>query len=292
MVRHCDPRHTLSGQVQAFAHLFRWPVGLLAGLAGCATIYSLDSSTPFASYVLTTVVLSCMYSASCAINDYWDVEKDRINHPDRPLPSGHLTRSQARMGATSLFAIAAIAALLLGLIPFFWAAVAIPLMWYYSQILKYSGILGNIIVAIFVAALIVFAGLVVHRPWALLAATGFLSIYQWVKEIIWDVRDATGDSDRGITTIATRWGGQTALAIAWGAIAVLLGAIPITLLVVPIAHPVWFASFTTAMLMSLASALAGSGGVPAAIASRRFTTLERLSMVFGILSLLGAAPPL
>ncbi|MEM9567262.1 MAG: hypothetical protein AAF974_03055 [Cyanobacteria bacterium P01_E01_bin.34] len=44
------------------------------------------------------------------------------------------------------------------------------------------------------------------------------------------------------------------------------------------------------MIVSFAIALAGSGGVPAAIADRRFTTLERLSMVFGILSLLGAAP--
>ncbi|MEM8716925.1 MAG: geranylgeranylglycerol-phosphate geranylgeranyltransferase [Cyanobacteria bacterium P01_G01_bin.4] len=290
MVRYCDPRHTLSRQVQAFGRLFRWPVGLFAGLAGCATIYSLDSSTPFASYWLTAVVLSCMYSAACAINDYWDVDTDRINHPDRPLPSGRLTQQQARMGATSLFAVAAIAALHLGLMPFLWVAVAIPLLWYYSQIVKYSGILGNVIVAIFVAALIVFAGLVVHRPLALLPATGLLSIYQWVKEIIWDVRDATGDGARGITTIATRWGGQTALAIAWGAMAGLSGSIPIAPIVVPMAHPVWFASCTTAMITSLAIALAGSGGVPAAIADRRFTILERLSMVFGILSLLGAAP--
>ncbi|MEM9567263.1 MAG: UbiA family prenyltransferase [Cyanobacteria bacterium P01_E01_bin.34] len=152
MVRYCDPRHTLSSQVQAFGHLFRWPVGLFAGLAGCATFYSLDFSTPFASYVLTTVVLSCMYSASCAINDYWDVEQDRINHPDRPLPSGRLTQSQACLGATSLFAVAAIATLLLGFMPLLWVVVAIPRLWYCSQIVKYSGIFGNAIVAIFVAS--------------------------------------------------------------------------------------------------------------------------------------------
>ena len=233
-----------------------------------------------------------MYSAACAINDYWDVDKDRINHPERPLPSGRLTRQQARMGAASLFAVAAIAALQLGLVPFLWVAVTIPLLWYYSQILKYSGILGNAIVAFSVAALIIFAGLVVHRPLALFAATGFLSIYQWVKEIIWDVRDATGDGARGVTTIATWWGDKTALAIAWGAIVGLGGSIPIALLVLPMTHPVWFASFTAAMIVSLAIALAGTGGVAAAISDRRFTTLERLSMVFGILSLLGAAPPL
>ena len=292
VARYLSPPHTLSPRVRAFSQLFRWPVGLLAGLAGCAATYALDSSTPLASYGLTAIVLSCMYSAACAINDYWDVDIDRINHPDRPLPSGRLTRPQARIGAASLFAVAAIAALHLGLMPFSGVAMTIPLLWYYSQILKYSGILGNAIVAISVAALIVFAGLVVHRPLALFAATGFLSIYQWVKEIIWDVRDATGDGARGVTTIATRWGDKTALAIVWGAIVGLGGSIPIALLVLPMTHPVWFASFTAAMMVSLAIALAGTGGVAAAIAERRFTTLERLSMVFGILSLLGAAPPL
>lgn len=77
--------------IQAFAQLFRMPTGILAALAGCATIFDLNPTVPLRSYLLTAVILACMTSAACTINDYWDTDKDRIDHGERPLPSGRLT---------------------------------------------------------------------------------------------------------------------------------------------------------------------------------------------------------
>ena len=98
--------------IQAFAHLFRLPVGILAGLAGCASIYVLDAEAPLSLYMLTAIMLICMTSAACAINDYWDIGKDRIDHPERPLPLGQLSLSQAWWAAVTLFGCALIAALI------------------------------------------------------------------------------------------------------------------------------------------------------------------------------------
>lgn len=44
--------------IRAFADLFRLPVGMLAAVAGCATIYVLDAATPLQLYLLTATVLS------------------------------------------------------------------------------------------------------------------------------------------------------------------------------------------------------------------------------------------
>ncbi len=291
MVPSSSPTNSWLEQSRAFAHLFRLPVAILAALAGCTTVYALNSAMALDRYLLAGIVLACMYSAACAINDYWDLDKDRINHADRPLPSGRLSLAQARRAAIALFTTAAIAALHLGLYPFLLVAMVIPLLWHYSQILAYSGILGNAIVAAVIAALILFGGLVAHRPFAMVYSTGFLFVYQWAKEIIWDVHDAKGDRDRGVTTIANRWGDRTAFGIAWGAIATLMASIPSALFLLPMARPLWFAVFAGAMLLSLAIALIRYQLHRSAIAYDSFIIWERLGMLFGIIGLLGTAPP-
>jgi geranylgeranylglycerol-phosphate geranylgeranyltransferase len=103
-----------SNQLIALSQLFRVSVSAVAALAGSAVCYTINPALPFLDYLLTAVVLACMTAAACAINDYWDVEKDRINHPERPLPAGVLTLKQAWSAATLAFICALIAAILLG----------------------------------------------------------------------------------------------------------------------------------------------------------------------------------
>jgi geranylgeranylglycerol-phosphate geranylgeranyltransferase len=91
-------------QTRAFLQLFRLPVALVAAIAGVATSYALNPILPVQTYLLTAIVLMGMSSAACAINDYWDIDKDCIDHPERPLPSGHLSLEQAWWAAVVLFA--------------------------------------------------------------------------------------------------------------------------------------------------------------------------------------------
>jgi len=278
--------------IRAFAHLFRLPVSILAALAGCATIYALNAVTPLQQYLLTATILVCMTSAACAINDYWDLDKDRIDHPDRPLPSGLLSLQQAWWAAVILFGCALSAAVPLGLYPFILVAISIVLLWNYSHLLTYSGIVGNVIVAAIVAALIFLGSLVAERPWAMLYPTWFLFCYALAKEIIWDVHDAKGDRTQGIVTVANQWGDRVAFSITWGLLGVLMGSIPVALRLLPMAHPLLFAVFSLVALLSLGKALARYQQQPSALAYQRLVLWERLSVVFGVLALLATAPPL
>jgi len=278
--------------IHAFAQLFRPTLAILAALAGCATIYALNSVTQTQQYLLTATVLICMTSASFAINDYQDVNQDRINHPERPLPSEHLSPQQAWWAAVVLFTCALIAAIPLGLYPFTLVVVSTVLLWNYSHILTYSGLLGNAIVAASVASLIFLGSLVAARPGAMLYPICFLFCYILAKEIVWDVHDTEGDRSQGIVTIANRWGTKTAFLIAWVLLGILIVSIPIALWLLPMAHPYLFIIFSPIVPLILAIALMRYQQQLSLKAYRGLILWGRLGMLLGIIGLLGTAPPL
>ncbi|MDZ4871391.1 MAG: hypothetical protein CLLPBCKN_000779 [Chroococcidiopsis cubana SAG 39.79] len=275
--------------IRAFVQLFRLPAGILAALAGCATIYALDATVALPQYLLTAIILVCMTSAACGINDYWDLAKDRINHPDRPLPSGRLSLQQAWWAAAILFGCAAIAAIPLGLSPFVLVAISTVLLWNYSHLASYNGIFGNLLVAATIAALIFLGSLVACRPLAMLYPMGFLFCYALAKEIVWDVHDAEGDRIQGIVTVANRWGDRVAFAIAWGLLGVLMGSIPVALRLLSMARPLLFATFSAIALLSLGMALAHYQQQRSESAYQRFNFWERIGTAFGVIALLGTA---
>ena len=278
--------------IHAFAQLLRPTLGILAALAGCATIYALNSVTQLQQYLLTSGVLICMTSASFAIDDYRDVKQDRINHPERPLPSGRLSPQQAWWAAVVLFTCAWLSAISLGIYPFLLVSVSILLLWNYSHILTYSGILGNAIVAASVAALIFLGSLVADRPWAMLYPICFLFCYILAKEIVWDVHDTEGDRSQGIVTIATRWGTKTAFSIAWALLGILMISMPIALWLLPMAHPFLFIIFSPIVPISLAIALRRYQQQRSLEAYRGLSLWGRLGMLLGVIGLLGTAAPL
>jgi geranylgeranylglycerol-phosphate geranylgeranyltransferase len=281
-----------SERICAFSELFRLPVSIVAALAGCATVYALNWALPLQPYLLTAIILVCMTSAACAINDYWDLDKDRIDHPNRPLPSGRLSLSHAWWSAVVLFACALIAAIPLGLYPFGLVAVSIPLLWNYSHLLKYSGIVGNVLVAAIIAELIFLGSLVAHKPFAMLYPVGFLFCYAGARELIWDIHDAEGDRISKIVTVANQWGERTAFRIVWGLISALLVSIPVALFGLPMAHPLLFALFSGVMLLSFGTTLIPYQQQRSERTYERFIFWERIGLLFGVLGLLGTAPPL
>lgn len=65
-------------------------LSVLSALASYLTIYTLNPNTSGVLYLLTTIVLVSMTTGAVAISDFDDIEKDRFNHPERPLSSGRL----------------------------------------------------------------------------------------------------------------------------------------------------------------------------------------------------------
>ena len=274
-------------QVQDFAQLCRPTLSLLAGLAGGLTVYVLTPSTPTGLYFLTAIVLFCMTAAAFAINDYHDIDKDRINHPERPLPSGRLLPQQAWWMAVLLFTMAVLLALPLGSYAWGLVAVSTVLLWHYSAILQISGILGNGVVATIVAALLLLGGLVAARPLAIIYPGGLLFCYALAKEITWDIHDAVGDRERGVYTIANRWGAELAFRVVWWILSFLLMSIPVAVLCLPMTSPLLFGGCAAGLLLSFAVALRRYECDRTPSNYRGLMIWGRLGMVLGLISLLG-----
>jgi geranylgeranylglycerol-phosphate geranylgeranyltransferase len=139
--------------------------------------------------------------AGNAINDYLDRETDRINHPERPIPSGKLKPGQALFFSLVFFAISLLLALFLSFIAKSLLVVVIVVIALASQIayelrFKHEKIIGNIIIGTQTALAFIFGGVVVGKTLipGIIAIAVFLSIVG--REIIKDIEDIKGDKDR------------------------------------------------------------------------------------------------
>ncbi len=142
----------------------------------------------------------CAYSM--AINDYYDIEVDRINQPDRPLPSGRLGMRAAMALATGMLLVGLLSALLTGIIlAAFVAVVYAFLSWTYNYRAKKFGLLGNAIVASSLAIPFIYGGVVTlgnfYSPLLLsMALTSFLAGVG--REVVKAMADTDGDAKRQI----------------------------------------------------------------------------------------------
>ena len=169
-----------------------------------------------------------------ALNDYLDLEIDRINRPSSPLPSGAISEASAKRGialmmAVSLLSIAGAISIardqpegIEGWYPAFviWLGALFLLANYestgsYSLRLKERGLPGNIAISLSVGMVVLFGAAGVFEPyneraWAMFAV-GVL--YTLAREIVKDIEDMEGDEGRN--TYAMRVGSEKARTVAW-----------------------------------------------------------------------------
>ena len=177
-------------------------------------------------------VMTFMFSWN-ALNDYMDIEIDRINRPDRPLPSGEISEVAARRGivsaavlSTSFLILAAYVSHsgeigLDGWLPSLaiWMIALILLFNYESSSklsfrMKDKGLPGNLAISMSVGLVIIFGAASVSDPmnqraWSVFIV-GFL--YNLSREIVKDIEDM--DGDKGRETYAMRVGEERASTIA------------------------------------------------------------------------------
>jgi geranylgeranylglycerol-phosphate geranylgeranyltransferase len=146
---------------------------------------------------------SLMMGGTMVANDVYDVEIDKVNSPQRPLPSGIVKTRQATVLAVVLSAAAIGFSVLLGPGTFLTALLALALMVYYNTKGKKTGLLGNAVVSFNVALPFFFGGLAVGSIRPLLfvfSVVAFLANFG--REVAKGIADVKGDSLRQVRTLA------------------------------------------------------------------------------------------
>ena len=179
----------------------------VAGLAAIVA-YLIDTGTVIPESLLLFFIVALITAAGNVINDFFDAEIDAINRPDRPIPSGAVSRGAARGFAVTLF-LAGI------LVSFFTNPLCIGIAIFntllliaYAAKLKSTPLIGNIVVAYLSASIFLFGGalngldgLVRIIPIAAITFFAMLS-----RELLKDAEDVEGDRAGGADTVPIRIG--------------------------------------------------------------------------------------
>lgn len=158
---------------------------------------------------LLLLILSVIFinGAGNVINDIYDIEIDRINRPDRPLPAGKIKVSTARIYTFNLFALGIFCASLISVATLYIAAlVATPLLIAYSYRLKSMPLIGNIVVSFMLGLTFIYVGSAFGMVHETLIMTALAFGFTLIREIVKDLEDMDGDALSEARTLPLAWG--------------------------------------------------------------------------------------
>jgi geranylgeranylglycerol-phosphate geranylgeranyltransferase len=205
---------------------------VLAGIAVLVgmivAVASSDIMLHQAAFAFAVAVLVC--GGGNATNDYYDRKIDRINRPERPIPSGRLKARDALLIGGILFTIGTLLSILLGVPCIILAVVNSVVLAFYAAELKRLGLVGNLIVGYLVGSTFLFGGLAAkNAPLQALSILAAMAAVSTVgRELIKDIEDMKGDSKIGLKTFPLSHGPRAAaaLAIVFIAAAIVLSPVP------------------------------------------------------------------
>ncbi len=242
-------------KIKGIFQLFRVELPFAAGL--CVIAGELIVAGRFIyphELVLGFLVGFFISSSSLILNDYFDIESDKINAPTRPLPSGKVKPSEVIVLTIITTLIGLVAAWLIGIIAFVVAIVFWVIGFLYNWKLKETGLLGNFMVSCSVAITFIFGGIVVGEPlnkivWFFSFIVFFIDLGE---EIASDAMDEEGDKKRRSKSIAITKGKEYAIHISSGlfAVVVVISFIPFILQWLGIAYLVMITIMDTIIIFS------------------------------------------
>ncbi len=164
--------------------------------------------------------------AGNSLNDYFDRDIDKINHPSRPIPSRKIKPENAVMLALVFFLVSLVLAIFINLIAFIVVIANLAVMLSYEIFFKAKGAAGNLTISWLTGTTFLFGGasVMAMEKTLILAVLAFLATLG--REIAKDIEDIKGD--KGRFTLPMEFGTKNAGIMASSAIAfsVLISPIP------------------------------------------------------------------
>lgn len=177
--------------------------------------------------------------ASMISNDYWDRDIDKINNPNRPIPSGKVTLKEAEIFAVIVSVVGLVSAFLTNFPTcLIIASVGLLMFFSYNYRLKQFGLLGNLLVSASITLPLIYGSFIqiqsstsMHNLTILFFFELMIFLANTGREINKGISDIEGDMVRKISTIALKYGAKNAayLSSAFYLMAVMLSPIPLLL---------------------------------------------------------------
>jgi geranylgeranylglycerol-phosphate geranylgeranyltransferase len=203
-------------KIKGLLCLFRFELPFTAGVCVIfGELLALGQLPSITAMVLGFLSVFCISAAALILNDYFDIDSDRINAPERPLPAGLVTERDIVLLFVAVTIFGFISASMISVEAFVVVVLVWVLGFLYNWRLKKSGFLGNLIVCVSVSMTFILGGIAVNKPFE--TVVWFFAL--WVmridlgEEIAADAMDMEGDRRAGSRSLALVYGPQNALKI-------------------------------------------------------------------------------
>lgn len=188
-------------------------MGIVGVLVAAFMARGTDIAGQWAELLISAVVVFMFICGGNALNDYIDHEIDKTAHPERPVPSGRMTREQARnAGLVMLFGSVVVSLFTLDIVCIAIVVIACVLMVAYETRLKQRGFVGNLTIAVLTGMMFLLGGAAVGDAQANVIVALMAMLVSVGREIAKDIEDM--DSDEGRVTLPMRIGVRRSAALA------------------------------------------------------------------------------
>ena len=160
------------------------------------------------------------------LNDYTDREGDKINHPERPIPSGQVSPDFVLYASLMIFFIGSIVAFFINYIAFVIVVSNAVIMIAYEFKTKHKGLPGNLSISWLTGTTFIFGGAVVGNIYPVLVLALLAFFATMGREIVKDIEDIKGDKDRFTLPMRVGVGQAGVLAATFFFIRALLSTLP------------------------------------------------------------------
>jgi geranylgeranylglycerol-phosphate geranylgeranyltransferase len=186
--------------------------------------------------ILGVITYFFVAGSGMVINDIYDLEIDKINRPERPIPSGRITKQQAKIIFFATYGIGVGLSVFhsfffkIGFLNIILAVFFGFIGWVYAKWGKKSGFFGNIIVSISFSIGLIYGAILnnsIIPPYIyFFFLTSFFLLLS--REIIKGCEDIEGDKEQNVKTLAIRIGVKksTIIALIFSLIAILFFILP------------------------------------------------------------------
>jgi len=154
--------------------------------------------------LLAVLAVFAITAAGNVINDYLDLEADKVNKPDRPIPSGKISKNTALAFSLLLFVFGNACAFMLNGLCLTIAVVNSLLLILYSYSLQHKILVGNCVVAYLVGSVFLFGAAVFLNVALALILTVLAILANVAREIVKDMEDMEGDKKGFLKKLASK----------------------------------------------------------------------------------------
>ena len=162
----------------------------------------------YSIYIILLAALSAALTAGAGniINDIYDKEADKINHPERSLAKGLINSRNAWIEYFILTLLAVAASSFINQNALVIVILTSVLLYLYSARLKKIPLLGNITIAYLTGLAFIFGGISVNYVRGAFIPAVFAFLINFIRELIKDMDDIDGDTKVGLQTFPKRFG--------------------------------------------------------------------------------------